>query len=793
MTNINIKNNIQELPVKLQISFRKLYQFISQYTSEENTKHPFHSAALKVKEQVEKLPFLIDGFSDFDLIEKHRDIIDIMLEPLFPEILQHNEIKAAMLPFSFKSFRLSTRFQNIVKNAGDNFELKIRNFDYDLMYRQVCAFILQVHYGYAIDLSRPFYFDIPNSKTGITHHYRVGFNADFFDFEVTDLAPNITEEDYKALLNNFDDINLWKQKFPPNSYIFKGFGIMNLFDVTTDQTITDITKELLTIGEDISDRIEIKLRDFFKIKDLKVGFSVYDFLSNNVSSTLLKKHQSIVLNDEVNLINKGFLCNHVTQKIFKDHKPVTICDVEDYGNNTNQNEFYTRLKSKNVGSIIIIPIVTDDDNLVLVEIISPRPYELNAINQNKLQEIIPVFKIAIERSNIEYKNAVEAIIQENYTSIHPSVKWKFKDAAERYQRDLFQKKDNPKIEEIIFENVYPLYGQIDIKDSSIARNNAIKADLITQLNLAISVLQKACKTEKIPIYNELMFRVKICLDNLKSDLKSGDETSILNFLKREIYPAFKHIKKLNTNLEQLVNNYTDSLDKNLKVVYDKRKAYENSVSILNDTLSSFIDKKQIEAQQMFPHYFERYKTDGIEYNMYIGQSLVKEKTYDSVYLHNMQLWQLQLMCEMENLAFKTAEQIMQHKLQVASLILVHSNPLAIKFRMDEKQFDVDGAYNIRYEIIKKRIDKANIKGKTERLTQPQKIAIVYAQNKDAIQYKKYIKYLQSKNKLGKLEELELEDLQGVSGLKALRVEVIYQKDFCDKASQNINELLKEFK
>ena len=129
--------------------------------------------------------------------------------------------------------------------------------------------------------------------------------------------------------------------------------------------------------------------------------------------------------------------------------------------------------------------------------------------------------------------------------------------------------------------------------------------------------------------------------------------------------------------------------------------------------------------------------------------------------------------------------------RVASLILVHSNPMAIKFRMDEKQFDVDGAYNIRYEIIKKRIDKANIKNSDERLTTPGKISIVYSQDKDAEEYLKYIKYLQSKNLLGEVEQLVLEDLQGVSGLKALRVEVIYQKDFNEKSTITIDELIED--
>ena len=236
----------------------------------------------------------------------------------------------------------------------------------------------------------------------------------------------------------------------------------------------------------------------------------------------------------------------------------------------------------------------------------------------------------------------------------------------------------------------------------------------------------------------------------------------------------------------------DRLDKDLDVVYEKRKEYEKSVTILNDRLSNFIDEKQKNAQEMFPHYFERYKTDGVEYNMYIGQSLVKDKKFDNLYLYNLRLWQLQLMYEMENTAMKATEK-MEHKLRVASLILVHSNPLAIKFRMDEKQFDVDGAYNIRYEIIKKRIDKAHINGTTERLTVPGKIAIVYSQDKDKREYLKYLKFLQSKNQLGKIEQLELEDLQGVSGLKALRVEVLYNKSFDSQKTITIDELMAEFK
>jgi hypothetical protein len=111
-------------------------------------------------------------------------------------------------------------------------------------------------------------------------------------------------------------------------------------------------------------------------------------------------------------------------------------------------------------------------------------------------------------------------------------------------------------------------------------------------------------------------------------------------------------------------------------------------------------------------------------------------------------------------------------LETTQLVLIHSQPLSIRFRQDERQFDVDGTYNIRYEIIKKRIDKATILGTGERLTQPGQLALVYTQLREATEYMEYIDYLQDRNLLEpEVEELELEELQGVKGLLALRVKV----------------------
>jgi len=781
----------KELPLELNISFKKVYDSYLKYTEPEFANHPFHDAAKMVVEELKDYPELIEGFSDISLLEKHKDKVELLLEPLFPEPLLTNEIKAASIPFSFTSFKFTTRFENIIKNAGEGFELEVRNFEDEGMYIMACTFILGYCYQFKVDMKRPFYFDIPDKTTGTTRYYRAAFNGDFAEVIRTDKAPKLTEEDFKELLNNFHNIDIWKEKFPPNSYLFKGFGIINLFDVTAEEMVSAVKANLLAGDENLIEKLENNLRDFYAIKDLQLGYSIFDKVQDNMCSSTKKISNSLILKNEAEITcDSTYFCEGIMQKVFVNQETFIISDIEKYGKSTNYNPFYKNLKKSNIQSILLIPIRADESgNLALLEIASPRAYDLNSVNINKLKDILPVFEAAVKRTSEEHQNVLEATIQENYTSIHNSVKWRFYQAAQKYFEESTAN-ENANLDEIVFNDVYPLFAQTDIKGSSTARNNAIQKDLITQLSLAIDVLQEACKSEKLPIYEELMFRISKYLTDVKNGLNAGDEISILDFLKREIYPIFNHIKTINAKLNDKVQVYEDRLNVELGVVYEYRKNYEESVTQINDKLARYLDLQQKVAQEMFPHYFERYQTDGIEFNMYIGQSITNERRYNDVYLYNLRLWQLETVYGMENIAYAERENLTDD-LRIASLVLVHSNPMAIKFRMDEKQFDVDGAYNIRYEIIKKRIDKALIRGTNERLTVPGKIAIVYSQEKDAQEYVKYIKYLQSKNQLGKLEYLQLEDLQGVSGLKALRVEVIYQKDFDSKKSITFNDLMKE--
>jgi hypothetical protein len=245
----------------------------------------------------------------------------------------------------------------------------------------------------------------------------------------------------------------------------------------------------------------------------------------------------------------------------------------------------------------------------------------------------------------------------------------------------------------------------------------------------------------------------------------------LELLRRDVEPLFGQLETYGSEVAERVTTYRGALDAERNIVYRRRKEFEESVTALNDAISMTLDAEEERAQAMFPHFFEKFKTDGVDHSIYVGSQLHEEGLFDELYLRSLRIWQLMTTCRIE-WELARARGDVAVPLEGTHLILVQHQPLSIRFRVDEKRFDVDGAYDIRYEIVKKRIDKARIRGTSERVTQPGQLAIVYSTAGEAAEYRRYVEFLQGKGYLAPgLEELELEDLPGISGLKALRVTI----------------------
>lgn len=775
-------------PLRIQLSFHKI---IERFELAAVSGDEFTSAkANSVLNEVAAHPELRDGITTITQIEGNAIIIANLLADIFPQALTANEIKAVSIPYQALMFNHTERFKNILKAAGPDFEFNIRDFDEHQMYIAGCCLILNEFYGTKLDFSRPLFYDIPDAN-GIIRHYRIMYNADFIDIMPAGNALTLSPDDISLLLDNYENIELWKEKIPPGSFIIKGFALITLFDVTVENALSILKDNLLRSGTPtaLQEKLQDIFRSIFKIPDISVGFTLFDKGEDRFSNTAFGVNiHSFLLLDKPESESTKLLCNTSYESLMMEHSYFAVADMAVFLKKNAGNCMAEHFRLQNIESFILAPVVKNDNLLGILEVVSPRANELNSVNAHKLEIVMPYLVDTIDRKLNEFQNRIQAVIQNNYTTLHPSVNWKFIREAKNYIQST-NAGETYVLKQIKFKDVYPLYGQVDIGNSSVTRNQSVKNDLLNQLNQLILLVEKLPHFRSTMAAGESLSGLKTFVNELETGIKADTEQQIQHYLETRIYPL------LNNNndaiLDAGIKTYFSHVDALTGEFHLNRRDYELTLASINEKLTGILDRRQTEIQTYYPHYYERFKTDGVEHNLYIGATIAPTLEFTGAHLRRLRLWQLLVTAEME-IEQNRLKPTLPYPLGVTSLILVFSTPIAIRFRMDEKHFDIDGAYNVRYEVIKKRIDKAHVRNSQERITKQGTITIIYSKSEEETEYEYYLNILQSAGILGDtIERFDVEDLQGVSGLKALRVEVLYGHEVFRDESFSYENLYKQ--
>jgi hypothetical protein len=759
-------------PFRLQLSFDKIIEGLEDTAATDSGWRAINAQSLL--ERVNKHPELRDGLTNQEQVDINADLIAELLADLFPKALTYNEIKAVSIPFQPLVFNYTERFKNILKDAGQDFQINIRDVSDQQLYVLSCCIILNQFYHTRLDFSKPMFYDIPTAN-GVLRHYRILYNGDFLEIFETDESPKLTEADLDELMDNFDDVALWKQKIPPGSYLVKGFSLMTLVDVTVENALSTLKSNLLanTSTPEVKESLVGIFRSMYGISDMRMGFTLFDKNEDKFLSTRFgPDFHSFLLPYQMEEESGQLLCGNSFNCLVHEHTYFAVSDVEKYIRENPGDTLGKHFEAQGVKSFILAPVIKDGLLLGILELVSPRARELNSVTANKLDIVMPFLVDTVDRKMNEMQNRVRAVIQNYYTTLHPSVYWKFRREAQYYIENANNGLSYT-LKEIKFKDVYPLYGQVDISDSSVTRNLSVSNDLGNQLARLVMILKEINKTGDKPHVTQLLVELKKFADELQQSIRADTEQFIQHYIQDNVHPVLTAVGTTNTGLKTQIDHYFKQSDNLTGDFHANRRNYDKTLSLINQKLVSILDHRQAEIQESYPHYYERFKTDGVEHNMYIGETIAPGRAFTHKDLHRLRLWQLRVIAEMEIEQYDL-KSLLPYALGVTSLILVFSTPIAIRFRMDEKHFDVDGAYNIRYEVIKKRIDKAHIKGSTERVTRQGKITIIYSKAEEEAEYMGYIRLLQDEGILADdVEHFEVEELQGVAGLKALRVSLIH--------------------
>jgi hypothetical protein len=728
----------------------------------------------QILKDVENTPELLQPLKDTSLLGAHAELVEALLGSIFPPSTSSNQgLYAITYPFSSETVYASPGFRKIFLKDGVNINVPDRRTTVDINRASLLLayhVILNKLYSFQVPITATSVHPFTEETSGLTKYYELKLNAEFVDVRYVNEEFSLPANFSPQRILDLDEL---KELLPLENFQFEGLVVINVTDVTSEQIAVEIKTALLNINAfteaEVFDELQQHVQSLIGLRNVKIGITpffkkndYYLYTETHYRNSLLFRNQEVSKQkDEI-----SYLC----QELFRSAtQPVLYHNLEKSNGHLNQLvKYYVQIGAK---SLILCPLKCEDSELIgLLEIMGEQGGKLNYTHLAQINPAIELFRLALEKTAESLEAQIDKTIKEHFTAIQPAVEWKFTEAAFQYLQHR-QTSELAKMPSIGFQDVYPLYGAIDIRNSSLERTNAIQLDLLEQLTLASDVLGKACKVIDFPLLKETQFRIEKYIAAASDTLLSDDEMQIYDFLQIHLESVFNNLLHLRPELKKLINGYLTALDPQRKVIYHHRKEYEESITRINDVLDRFTDLEQRTIQEIYPHYFERYITDGVEFNIYVGQSLSPQKPFNEMYVRNLKLWQLTFLAKAARLT-ASLEKRLPLPLQTTQLILAHAIPLSISFRRKERKFDVDGAYNIRYEIIKKRIDKVHIRDSEERLTQPGKIAIVYSQHKELTEYSEYIEFLQSEGLLGdNIEHLDLEDTQGISGLKAVRVDV----------------------
>jgi hypothetical protein len=715
---------------------------------------------------------------ELEEIGQYGELLELMYSCIFPAVADERQFAWALgVPVTPIIFYGTDPFYDKLRDPVTHLskacmvekgELERKKMNWELVY----SIILKRLYDFEFKSGNSVIRSLKDQSTGLVNFYRLNIDARFIEVFSRGELPHFDPHFLQSRPGPEESVAWLKENLPLEAFRFEGISAITVTDITTEYVLESIKGIILNPERHDKDAHQQEVIRYLNVlagsNDVRFGLL-----------PLLKVNGKTVYSDET--------CHHSVLADTADDREETeetyLCLVDNYfqeprlilyeripGPEPGEHYFLETLRRNGIRSYGLLPVYHNSRLAGVLELSARKPDCLSRDLLVRLEAVIPLIAQLLQHTIDEFESRIKAIVKENFTSLQPAVEWKFNEVAWQYDQSQ-QQGQEPVLEPIFFKGVYPLYGAIDIRNSTMERNGALRRDMEIQFRLLTEALVSLQQAVSLQLVDEIIHQTQKWQAALTGALTTADELNLNSFLRDKVGDFLLHFRESRPDLASLMDTYIAAMDEEMGEAYTHRRGLEESIQLINKTINEALEQTVPDLQASYPSYFEKFRTDGVEYDIYIGQSIAPDRPFDLLYLRNLRLWQLASMTKIARGTHELLPQ-MEVSLLTTQLIFVHSTAIDISFRKDERRFDVEGGYNIRYQVVKKRIDKVRIRDTGERLTQPGKIAIIYFNEREAEEYEGYIRYLQEKGKLELgIERLELEDLQGVSGLRALRVGV----------------------
>lgn len=603
-------------------------------------------------------------------------------------------------------------------------------------------------------------------RSNLLHVSRIDQTVD--EFKDLNLA-HLNGDAIAAMLLNPAQLHQLEQRLQPDLYRVEGYLLLEGVDVTVQQTVHQITQLLIDQDAIIQpqnfQQVDRQLCTLFRADHTAIVTFDTHHMHLFVGSV---SHESGSVSFSIDSLQDSVLMEAI-----QSNRVLAIPDL--------MQECHTdcgrQLLELGVRSLLLVPLMSlrrgellqsekasssyapaAQQIIGLVGILSQQPHRFDGLDCYYAEQLIPAFTVALTA-------AQRHLVQKRFiANIHPSVEWRFLQEAERRSLGLPP-------QPIVFTHVYPLYGISDIRSSSEERNRAIHTDLLEQFKLALAIVEVAVTSCQTGLVEQVRLDLLEQIRGLEQSITVDAEVTGLRYLREQVERYFDYFARCNPAAQTAIGAYQTACHNEQQCVYWARARYDKIIHQINRHLRQTWDRWQHQMQKVSPHYCDVEATDGIDHMIYAGQSI--DPDFTQFHLRSLRYEQLRAMCDCARAAFQFSERT-HHPLRLTHLVLVQDAPVDI-FHNEHSEglFEVRGTHDTRYEIVKKRIDKAVDTESGRRITQPGMLTIVYSTNEEWAEYQQYLRYLQREGWVNNaIDRGTIEPLQGVTGLKFARVQIL---------------------
>ncbi|MEZ5017228.1 MAG: hypothetical protein R2800_09265 [Flavipsychrobacter sp.] len=776
--------------VKCELTFEPYLKYLEEQQA--NTKSSIYKIYLEsIIKLLKDNPVLLNTINDLQVLEDHKELTELLKITHLSQVAGENPLHSLGIPSSdplmMNYFSSSLAFKSFFQKNNGVAQIYSEEHIEELI-REMYLIVLYECYNIGDEENYPTDSElqvIDTSQT-IKKYYKIIRRNTFADIIPLNALPQLNKEWVEYAQGNISLHAELKDPLPFNEFVVRGFFLFSIEDDTEEfalNQLSDTIAKLHTYDSNESfykmkdatlsllgvENIEVGFLPFFKVNDKYAYHQEIGKISvvfNSLKSTLAIDELSKVFNFVAEKCEELPTIQSSLNKDLCQKSPE--CEEED--------AIVGILTNAGLAHLTFVPIWNQDTLLGVIEVGSRKSDAIDKNALRKLEAAAPFYREFFIYKSGFFDEYMKSFIMNRYTSIQPSVRWKFNDVVWDMLKEVEIETEEvaAATPAIKFDNLYPFYGAVDYRNSSAKQLQAIHSDYLLQLDYLRTLLEEDEFLENKSVVGFLN-TISAWERRVEGEIEADEEYELRRFLEQNAVTFLKELFEQDRISEDTYKLYVKAASSKTGIFHLSHNDYENSMQQLNGILKTELNKAQNSLAKVVPHYFEKFQTDGVEYSLYAGKSINPNIDFPENITDIVAEWQVETMVRLATATYEYKNNL-SVPLETTQLILIHENKVDISYRVDEKHFDVEGAYSIRYEVMKKRIDKARLLNSNERLTQPGKIAIVYAHLSSCKPYLDKIEELISAGEIEKgIEYLDLEQMQGIGKLKAIRVKINFNK------------------